>query len=178
MWIFQCKNHSKGVKEDTAEPSVTKKHEKHLNHCTKKVLKHKNIEVEVLNRLTDVNRPFQRMPICVFQVLWKRVYVFDFGPYLNINTLYGLSCWVHFGGEWADKPYWRSVTSTCAVMKVAERWSRSWTGVQCVGASVFIRSQLYSSVTLKRPVNIWVWVSRSVECQPLQRLLLSLSWGS
>lgn len=46
-------------------------------------------------------------------------------------------------------PYWRSVTSTCAVLKVAERWSRSWTGAQCVDASVFIRSQLYSSVTLK-----------------------------
>lgn len=67
------------------------------------------------------------------------------------------------------------------------RWSKWWRvgagagQVRSVWMPVFLSVWDAASCThLSHSRDLWisaVWVSLSVECQPLQRLLLSLSWG-
>lgn len=114
---------------------------------------------------------------CGFKLAWVKEHVFDFGLYLNTNTLHGFSCWVHHSGEWADKTdcgHWPHVLGV-------------WAGqVHCVcvwGGGCGGALSMWEAASCG-PLSLWdLWISAfqsalSVKYQPLQRLLLTLSWGS
>lgn len=104
------------------------------------------------NRLSGVLLSvYSRSCLCV-----KEGVFFDFGLYLNTNTLYGFSCWVHHSREWANKPEPRSVTAACAVIRVAGRSSRSWTGAQFVEADVLCMWEAASCALLSHWRDLWI----------------------
>lgn len=111
------------------------------------------------------------------KLVWKSVYVFDFGPYVNIliwDFMQSLS-------RWNEQISLNAVSdlNSCS----DQNWpsfSGSQTGARWAEANVLSMRDAAScsSVPLRRPMNICNRVSPSVRCQPLQRLLLSLSLGS
>ena len=106
-------------------------------------------------------------------VVWQSVDIFDFGLYVNIWHI-----WDSHGtlSEWNEQISLNAARdlNSCSDEKWAS-FSGSQTGAQCAEANVLSMwdAASCSSVTLRGPVNIWT--CPSVRCQPLQRLLLSMS---